>query len=616
MKKSTILSIAVLLGSGIAMTSCNDFLEPNNKAQGTDADTYFSTDEGLASARAQAYYSLKGAALNAKLNCDGTDLYIPVRGKTPSEYARYSMVSTDDDAQSYYNACYSEVRYGLFYAEKAQRDSSGTVSLGTAEGHFIRDYAYYQLTQQFGGVPYVDHFVDKPERVFPKSKLDSIYTIMEQDLEALYNNSPLPAVDHTHGYISKQAVACLLAKFYLAHAWDYDTELADAARGTYTVKSKANFEKAAQWAKTAIGGQQLTQTFEQKWLPSNEGNDEQLWSIQYERNGYPGTGNGGHGLQNLYGNYYGEPTAVGQKGVGSSEQASSKAIYLWQPGDERYDGTFMTKMYNYKKGEWGTTGYFAYYNAKQADLDKMPYAYRYFPYYTTLAEVKAEVAAHPEHYTQGDYQNTVEAYILSSPMTRITFKMDANKKSLPEVANTSTVQYDHSMNIVGSGATVKKFDDAATQQVDQKSDIDYRDIVVFDLSDMYLTVAEADLLAGNTDEALQYVNAVRNRSNAGALSSFSAYEPAYSVPSSFGEVTPLDVILDERARELFGQQLRWVDLRRTKQLVRYNVAFNEFVSSVSDMTGVDGQIKWYRPIPQAAIDGNYSMTEKDQNPGY
>lgn len=54
---------------------------------------------------------------------------------------------------------------------------------------------------------------------------------------------------------------------------------------------------------------------------------------------------------------------------------SAKAIYLWEPGDERFDGTFMSTMYNYD-GTWGTTGYYAYYN-NPSQRNTMPVAYRF-----------------------------------------------------------------------------------------------------------------------------------------------------------------------------------------------------------------------------------------------
>ena len=59
-----------------------------------------------------------------------------------------------------------------------------------------------------------------------------------------------------------------------------------------------------------------------------------------------------------------------------------------------------------------------------------------------------------------------------------------------------------------------------------------------------------------------------------------------------------------------------MDLRRTKRLITYNVKWNSGVTSVDDMKGPDGKYRWYRPIPQDAINLNKAITEADQNPGY
>ena len=73
---------------------------------------------------------------------------------------------------------------------------------------------------------------------------------------------------------------------------------------------------------------------------------------------------------------------------------------------------------------------------------------------------------------------------------------------------------------------------------------------------------------------------------------------------------------DERARELYAEGTRWMDLRRTRQLVRYNVAFNSEVSSVDGMCNARGEVKWYRPIPSEELSNNDAMTSDSQNPGY
>lgn len=596
-----------MLGGVALFSSC---LDTENKSFGADVDTYFSTEEGLTAAKAQAYYGLQALAVNYDMNCAGTDLYLPVRGKDAGNFQRYSLTPEESGVSSYYSNCYSLIKYAYFYAEK-----SGEGTQGEAAGHFLADYAYYLLTQQYGGVPYIDHYVSDASRNYPRVAADTIYAAVEADLEKAYNNGGLPETDH-NGNASKQAVAFLLSKVYLAHAWDSDTKISDAARGTYSVSSTARFSKAAEWAVKAINGQQLTQSFEQKWLPSNEGNAEQIWSIQYERTGYPGDiDKGGHGLQNEFGNYYGDITKTGLKKSSSQGGQSEKSLYLYEQGDERYDATFMNTIYNWdgNTGDgWSKTGYYGYYNAD--DKDALPIAYQYFPYWTTQAEAEAIFAAQKDRYKQGSNKNAVVAYILSSPAVQYTFAANGSYTKKTNVSFSDLTGY-MGGGVVGGGNTVKKFDDPQTQLINE-SNSDYRDIVVFDLSDAYLTAAEAYLLAGNESQALTYVNAVRTRAKVATLSSFGSYEPAYSTTSSFGNITALDVILDERARELYAQQVRYVDLRRTKQLVRYNIQFNPFIASAADMQGNDGNIKWLRPIPATAINGNDALSSADQNPGY
>jgi hypothetical protein len=59
-----------------------------------------------------------------------------------------------------------------------------------------------------------------------------------------------------------------------------------------------------------------------------------------------------------------------------------------------------------------------------------------------------------------------------------------------------------------------------------------------------------------------------------------------------------------------------MDLRRTKQLVRYNIEFNNKITSLADMSADGVNAKLYRPIPQAEINANDALTPEDQNPGY
>lgn len=603
MKKIAYLSLVALLGS-TALVSCNDFLDTENKSNATSADSYYA--EHLDAAQANAYYYLKNLANTFEISCWGTDLYIPVRGKDPGDLDRFSTTAENPDVASYYKNNYKLIQYAWLYAEKA-----GQGTKDEAEAHFLIGLAYYNLTQQFGSVPYVDHYVSDASRNYPRVGLDSLYTIVETDLENIYNENVLDATNHD-GHASQQAVAALLAKLYLAHGWDCNTTLNSATDGTYSVNDASKFQQAIAWAEKAIGSSSipaLTQTFEQKWSPSNEGNAEQIFSIQYDRAGYPGNvASNGHGLQNQFGNYYGDPTKTGLKYSASVGQQSAKALRLWNEGDQRWDGTFMNTIYNWNGKNWPTSGYYAYYTESDAQKATLPIAFRYYPWYMTQAQINADLAAHKAQYAKGDNVNQPLAFVLDDQNgAEYTFNASGT-------ATRNAMSYYQIQNVVYGGNTVKKFDDPETSQVNGSTQ-DYRDVVVLDLSDIYLVAAEANLMAGDNARALAYINAVRTRSGAETVTSFDDYRTMvnYSRPASFGAIRPIDLVLDERARELYGQEMRYVDLRRTKQLVRYNLAFNTYVSSVGEMTGTDGNIKWYRPIPQEAINNNPVLT---QNPGY
>ena len=76
----------------------------------------------------------------------------------------------------------------------------------------------------------------------------------------------------------------------------------------------------------------------------------------------------------------------------------------------------------------------------------------------------------------------------------------------------------------------------------------------------------------------------------------------------------IDFLLDERAREMAGEYVRWFDLKRTHKLVEYVTKYNEDGVTEAMMQGSGGKYKILRPIPQDAIDKNQNKVE--QNPGY
>ncbi|UCS92848.1 RagB/SusD family nutrient uptake outer membrane protein [Echinicola marina] len=129
-----------------------------------------------------------------------------------------------------------------------------------------------------------------------------------------------------------------------------------------------------------------------------------------------------------------------------------------------------------------------------------------------------------------------------------------------------------------------------------------RDYVVFRLADTYLLLAESQLMQDKTAEATATINTVRRRAAWPGMEAQMEITPA--------EMT-FELLSEERARELLGEQKRWLDLKRWGILVERVKRYNDNgAPNIEDFHVL-------RPIPQNQIDraagGNDAFP---QNPGY
>lgn len=128
-----------------------------------------------------------------------------------------------------------------------------------------------------------------------------------------------------------------------------------------------------------------------------------------------------------------------------------------------------------------------------------------------------------------------------------------------------------------------------------------RDAYVIRLAEVYLIAAEAYMNLNNKVEAVKYINKVRERAaKPGRIEEMKVTED---------DIT-LDFILDERARELAGEQLRWFDLKRTGKLIERVKKMNP------DAAPYIKPYHMVRPIPQTQIDAVTNRDEFKQNEGY
>lgn len=126
-----------------------------------------------------------------------------------------------------------------------------------------------------------------------------------------------------------------------------------------------------------------------------------------------------------------------------------------------------------------------------------------------------------------------------------------------------------------------------------------RDFIVYRLGETYLVAAEAALgRDGNGSSAVNYINTLRERA------AFDGMEAQMNVGAA--EVD-LDFILDEWSRECFGEQSRWLDLKRTGKLVERVKLYNPDAQNIQDFHVL-------RPIPVNQI--TRTTNDFGQNPGY
>lgn len=147
--------------------------------------------------------------------------------------------------------------------------------------------------------------------------------------------------------------------------------------------------------------------------------------------------------------------------------------------------------------------------------------------------------------------------------------------------------------------SLQKFADPTRAGRDEEQSA--RDAYVIRLAEMYLIAAEAQLKLGNAARAAEYLNVLRTRA------AIPGHEAEMQITA--GDVT-LDFILDERARELAGEQLRWFDLKRTGKLRERLTLYNPDAK-----VNVQAYHLW-RPIPQDQVDAVTNKEEFKQNEGY
>ena len=552
------------------MTSCSDFLDASNKSNVT-AKQSFATKEGLNNLVNNAYQHLQNvyaAPLFTSCFSAGTDMYADARNKMNEALNTYETLTPENtDIKNLYTYLYSGIRAAnsvSYYAQTAQVDEKTKGQL-VGEARVLAAYEYYLLVNNFGGVPIMKDFLTTADTGYPKSSAADVYTYIISELEDVISKNVLQASTATKGggRISQETAKAILAKTYLSAAWD--------------LNKQEYFSKAAALADEVIAGRRLTTPFAKLWKADGSGddNEEFLWDVEYDLATANNTTSGGTEWSGYYCNYLGG-NEDNIKATTSSYVPTLYALHCFKKGDQRYDATFMKELPDINKGNAANTGYWTWYKNGESLVGK-PVTRYYSAWYETDADFEAWKAIDPA--------NRANTYRIP---------MDSQSKEAQNMDGRDMEYYDNQQLVYGS-SPCKKFDDSKTAKTEKNTC--YRDIHIITLPEMYLVAAEAYLKAGDNPKALARLNEVHQRAG---------------LPALTGTIT-IDDILDENACENFGNEARWMDLRRTQTLVTRCTKYNhEMGDKAAQYIGK----KLLRPIPQAAIDANDQLTLADQNPGY
>lgn len=567
MKSYINILFALLL---FAISACSGFLEEENKSN-IVADEYYTTADGFESLINANYASLRTIYGDEPYVFTlGTDLFTSGRGNPPAigllNYRDLTAAENNgtEFVTDFYQNLYQAIQLtntAIYFSD--QTEQTEHLDVRTGEVRFLRAYYYFLLVQTFGDVPLVTDRIDEVRLEFERTPAAEVYTFIIEEMEAA-----LDLVDETAsepGRVDQRAVRHFLAKVHLT-------------RGYEPYSASNDFDLAAEYADEAIGGQGLNLTFEEVFYPGNEENEEILFAIQYDPTSVLDPARDGHTQNYWYGPYFGgEGTKFGYPNRAYGLVPSYHAFDVFTEDgqyDSRWEATFMTQLYEPDPSISGATantvGYYRYYTESD-NRDQIPVKFFY---------------AH-------DWVDE-DAWRAENPAMRNNTEVRPFSEAWEASPNTSTDN---------ATPAVKKFDDPSS--VFSNNGSSTRDIFLARLAETYLIAAEAYLQAGDAGTAVDRINVVRRR----------AAKPGDEDEMEVTAVD-LDLILDERARELLGEYHRWFDLKRTGTLVQRNLEHNREVRNLGSNPFGDGTLKLLRPIPQSVIDLNEALGPEDQNPGY
>ena len=588
MKKYIFILLALVLA-----VSCNDEAFLEEKTYNDDTSSFFKNQQSIEIALASAYSNIQymvfgnqrgGSEHNWMLFGMGLDTFAPTGGNT--HFSNWSTLTPD----SGYARHYGDYMYKL--ANRAntvvdmidehpeiEYDSATKKDELRAEAVFLRAWAYRVLAGMFGCLVYSEHMTQEARYDYEMIPREEGWKLLAEDFK--YCEENLPSKPRLMGTVTKAAAAHYLSEIYLSlgqfkEAEDAASRVINGQDGDYRImttrfgnrKSDAvdrygNSLAAPQGAYWDLfrSSAMSDGKFAGDSNPNDPENKEAIWVAQIDYT--PGVDNwplGGSGdswwrmhkpvLESTWAPWI----PMGGKN-GTRVDASGEKFYVFTADATCFpEGVAPAGAGNPAADIPEAQGRKLAYNLSTR-MDSLALRAQGNGAATSLGLLASEFVQRPAGDVLGSYWDDPNDFRGSETMLQRDYYTPSGKKwseVKAAIAARAAAHPGDAAYVLTAADTVNitprfwKFSD--DKHIIDNSNCFYdTDWYMIRIAETYLLRAEARLAQGNKSGAAEDINVLRNRAGA--------------KPCTAADID-IDYILDERVRELFGEEQRWVTLSR------------------------------------------------------
>lgn len=565
--KRIAIYLSVLSAILLLAAACNKKLEEYNPG-GLTADVVFNTPAGFEAGVSAAYsYNrhLWGKEAGYHLYEASSDLWMSGVDDPNTELTQFTagLNPTNAIITANWQRLYSAVNLCNALINRVPQSglSDNLKAIREGELRMLRAWYYFTIVETWGGVHFTLEETKGLVNTANRKPVDTFYHQIIADLRRAA--AVLPNTTADNGRVTKPAAEAFLSKIFL-YTKNYDSSYHYANRVM------------------TLYGLQLQPSYAALWNMNNQVNKEIIWAVNYSANlslndftgpagaivypgGHPRGGHNGH-LMFLQ-KYDVRPGMTRDIANGRPFSRYMPTRFLLDLYDETRDSRYA------------------------ASFQDVWYSNRATP--TTYERTLTTGAKKSFTLNPGDTAHWM-------PKGGVISNSFRDSRPYEIFDSTNIYNSNGTPKNTSNFISLRKFLDPTRPTVAEQQSA--RDAVIFRLADIILTAAEAKLMLNDNTEAASLINKVRRRA-------VRTGQPADALDITPADVT-LDFLLDERARELAGEQWRWFDLKRTGKLVERVTRHNpQAAANIKDFHDL-------RPIPQSQIDAVSNKTEFTQNKGY